>query len=341
MKKFTRREFIGHSAKITAGIAGCSLFSSNCSGDVNSSVKKSQAVLVSDEGVLKTSGAIDPDIVQRMMDSGIRRLTGEDNIGEAWKSLFPNITNDKVISIKVNCIARNGLSSHPEVAGSIINGLKEMIIDGVSFLEENIIIWDRSDYELEQAGFLINKGNTGVKCFGTRTEISETGHTDGYSIERYNVGGSQQCLSKIITEMSDYLINLSVLKNHPRAGVTLSLKNHYGSCHYPGFLHNDSCRQFIPALNSLRPILEKQVISICDALYGCVSNGPVGAPQVRPKSLIMSTDPVAHDSVGRKLLQDLGSPAVERAYHIAEAAAGDNNLGIENLSEIDLIKINT
>lgn len=42
---------------------------------------------------------------------------------------------------------------------------------------------------------------------------------------------------------------------------------------------------------------EKQVINICDALFGVVSGGPGGYPQEVPKSMIFSRDPVAHDRV--------------------------------------------
>ena len=66
--------------------------------------------------------------------------------------------------------------------------------------------------------------------------------------------------------MSDYMINLSVLKNHGTAGVTLSMKNHYGTCDDPGSIHGGYCDPYIPALNNLSPIRDKQVLNICDAI---------------------------------------------------------------------------
>ena len=94
---------------------------------------------------------IDQDAVQVMVDAGIRSLTGIDDVGEAWKSLFPGITGAKNISIKVNCI-NSSCSSHPEVAQGLINGLTRLELGGGSFSEHNRIIWDRSTDEQRNAG---------------------------------------------------------------------------------------------------------------------------------------------------------------------------------------------
>lgn len=182
-----------------------------------------------------------------MMDEGIRQLTGINDIGEAWKSFFPGITQNKVISIKLNCIARqdnaSGLASHPEVIYSIVNGLTKMQVDGNPFPAENIIIWDRSEFEMERSGFVINKGESGVKCYGTRYEIMRQGEdSGGYSTEvSYSVAGVQQYLSKILVDEIDYLINTCLLKDHAYSGVTLSLKNHYGTCWAPLKMHGGYC----------------------------------------------------------------------------------------------------
>jgi uncharacterized protein (DUF362 family) len=190
---------------------------------------------------------VDQQVIQIMMDEGIRQLTGINDIGEAWKSFFPGITQNKVISIKLNCIARqdnaSGLASHPEVIYSIVNGLTKMQVDGNPFPAENIIIWDRSEFEMERSGFVINKGESGVKCYGTRYEIMRQGEdSGGYSTEvSYSVAGVQQYLSKILVDEIDYLINTCLLKDHAYSGVTLSLKNHYGTCWAPLKMHGGYC----------------------------------------------------------------------------------------------------
>lgn len=331
IKNYNRREFIDHTVKGTIGLLTFP-FVLNRSKEGNTvTLNNSTVVVVKDETVLRNN-RIDQQVVQVMVDAAIKRLTDIQDVGEAWKSNFPGIKQSSVISIKVNCINRS-LSSHPEVAYSIINGLTRMQVDGNSFPENNIIIWDRTNGELRNAGYSINTGSTGVRCFGT----SQSGV--GYSSTQFNVAGRSQRISRILTDMSDYMINLSVLKNHGTAGVTLSMKNHYGTCDNPGSIHGGYCDPYVPALNNVSPIQEKQVLNICDAIFGIISGGPSGRPQITTKSLILSKDPVAHDYIAAQMLKDNGCNTLNRATHIATAAKAPYNLGTNDPNQIDLIKI--
>ena len=331
LKNYNRREFIDNAIKGSIGLLTYPFILTTSQKSNAAPSSKSKVVVVKDETVL-SGNRINQDVVQVMVDAAIKKLTGINNIGEAWKSLFPDIKQTSVISIKVNCINRY-LSSHPEVAYSIINGLTRMQLAGNSFPENNIIIWDRSNGELRNAGYSINTRASGVKCFGT----NESGV--GYSSDQFNVAGSNQRLSRILTDMCDYMINLSVLKNHGTAGVTLSMKNHYGSCDRPGSIHSGHCDPYIPALNSLAPIRDKQVVNICDAIQGIISGGPSGNPQVTLKSIIISEDPVAHDYIASQILKANGCNTLSRATHLETAAAAPYNLGTNEPNQIDLVEI--
>ena len=331
IKNYNRREFIDNTVKGTIGLLTCPLLFASSKESHAALFGKSLVVKVKDDTVI-FNNQIDQNVVQVMVDSAIKKLAGIQDIGEAWKSLFPGIRQNSVISIKVNCINRS-LSSHPEVAYSIINGLTKMQVDGSFFPENNIITWDRTNGELRSAGYTINTSDSGARCFGT----SQSGV--GYSSNQFIVAGRSQRISRILTDMSDYMINLSVLKNHGTAGVTLSMKNHYGTCDSPGSIHGGYCDPYIPALNNLIPIRTKQVITICDAIYGIISGGPSGSPQIAPKSIIMSKDPVAHDYTAAQLLKDNGCNTLNRATHIASAAKSPYNLGTNDPSQIDLVEI--
>ena len=331
IRSYNRREFIDHTVKGTIGLLAFPFILNNSNESKAVSLAKSTVVVVKDETVL-TSNRIDQKVVQVMVDAAIKTSTGIPDVGEAWKSLLPGIKQSSVISIKINCINRS-LASHPEVAYGISNGLTKMNVEGNSFPENNIIIWDRTNNELKSAGYTINTGNTGVRCFGT----NQSGV--GYTSTQFSVAGSSQKISRILTDMSDYLINLSVLKNHGTSGITASMKNHYGTCNNPGNLHGSNGDPYIPALNSLDSIRNKQVITICDAIYGIISGGPSGNPQVTPKSIIMGRDPVAHDYVAAQVLKDNGCNTVNRATHIATAAKAPYSLGTNDPNQIDLIKI--
>jgi hypothetical protein len=237
---------------------------------------------------------INQPVVQAMMDAGVKALTRRDDLGEAWKSCFPGIDQTKVISLKVNCI-NSSLSSHPEVATAIINGLTQMDFGGNPFPENNVIIWDRTDWELSNAGYTINDGLTGVRCFGTNH--SGVGYDVDYDM---NIGGGMSNPSRIMTDLCDYMINLAVLKDHGTAGVTLCMKNHYGSVS-PVPNHSGRCNPYIPILNQLirDQLGKREGIFIIDGLFGIYTGGPGGSPQFVWDGFIMSRDPVACDFEGR------------------------------------------
>jgi hypothetical protein len=205
-----------------------------------------------------------------------------------------------------------------------------MMFGGTPFPANNIIIFDRTNWELQSAGYTLNTSGTGVRCFGT----NESGV--GYSTETFDVNYSTQTLSTIVTEMADYLINASVLKNHGMAGVTLCLKNHYGTCNNPGGLHGGDCDPYIPALNALAPINDIQSINICDALLGIYSGGPSGSPQFAANTLIISQDIVAADYWGREILEDNGCTTIATAHHVDTAAGAPHNLGTNDPGQMDV-----
>jgi uncharacterized protein (DUF362 family) len=275
------------------------------------------------------------EVAQSMMDRGITALTGITDVGEAWRSLFPVLTRQTVINIKVNTLFNTSFT-HPEITQCAVNGLTRMQVDGQAFPQENIIIWDNSSGLLTSAGYKINHSTTGVRCFGT----------DGnYQSSNVKVHTSNQRISKILTDMSDYMINLSMLKSHSMAGVSFSMKNHLGTINNPGGLHgsDDKCDPFIPALNALEPIRTKQKLLICDGIFATRSGGPGGAPTDKPCKLVFGFDPVAFDYVCLQLLKDLGmtNTYINKASHINTAASAPYNLGTNDPVQINVIDLDT
>jgi hypothetical protein len=291
----------------------------------------SRVVVIEDTSA--TSGLlIDEGVVQSMMDCGIMALTGLGNVGEAWKSLFPGITETDVVAIKVNC-ASPQLPSHPEVAFAVRDGLYQMDFDGTPFNTNNVIIYDRTNTELTYAGYTIRRTSEGYRCFGTNASGV------GYSEDTWDVNGTTQSISTILTDRSDYLVNLSCLKNHGVAGVTLCLKNHFGTCSAPDQLHPYDCDPYIAALHSIPPIYEKQCVSIIDALFGIHTGGPTGSPQFAANSLIIGRDIVAVDYIGREILEDNGCTTTALAHHIDTAAGEPYNLGTNAPAQMDVVSI--
>jgi hypothetical protein len=290
-----------------------------------------------------TSGtSINEAVVQSMMDASVKALSGLTDVGEAWKSFFPEITESSIVSIKVNCI-NSYLSTHPAFANCIVNGLARMTFGGNRYRKNNVIIWDRTDYELQGAGYPIYDGSDPdtARCFGS--DHSGIGYDSGVT---FSVNGVTQHPSKILSQMSSHVIDAAVLKTHSQGVVTLSMKNHYGSVNSPGSLqHSSGCSPAIPSLSQqIRDLITPnniQKLFVIDALWGLYSGGPGGQPNFNPRMLIMSRDTVACDKQGQNVINAerarRGRTALDAAQ-ITTAAQPPYSLGT---TDVNLIELNT
>jgi uncharacterized protein (DUF362 family) len=289
-----------------------------------------------------TSGStINEPVVQMMMDESVMALAGVRDVGEAWKSFFPGITETSIIGIKINCINRY-LATHPEVARCMANGLARMDFGGTLFPKNNIIVWDRTDSELTSSGYTIYTGNDPAQVRYVGTNHTGFGYDNDIT---FNVNGSTQHPSKILSQMVDYLIDAAVLRTHSQGVVTLSMKNHYGSVNNPGGLqHSSGCSPAVPSLNQqIRDLITPnniQKLFVIDGLFALYSGGPGGSPNFNPKVLIMSRDPVACDYQGQNVInierQTRGLGALNAAQ-ITTAAQPPYSLGT---TDVNLIEIN-
>ncbi len=333
INKINRREFI-KTASVTA--AALTLpFSSipilSKRARASNLLDDPQVVVVRD--VSAHSGEqIISDITQVMMDEAIRRYTGLSDVGEAYQSVFPGITVDSVIGIKINCI-NSSLSTHPDVVSALTNGLQRMDISETLFPANNIIIWDRTTWELQNAGYTINSGTTGVRCFSTDSV--------GYNSIYLDCNGSNQHPSNILTDYCDYIVSFGVLKNHGFGGVTFTMKNHYGSIQSPWSLHSNNCNPYVPALNQqIRDVLDVQeTLFIVDGIFGCYYGGPGGPSNMIYDGIILGQDRVAVDAVCRDILDEAGCTTIGISGYIDAAADPPYNLGTADLSAIQRVEI--
>ncbi len=337
MKNISRREFLKY---LGAGALGVIARPKIPLSTQKSNFRSSDVVQCFDENAT-TGSTINESVVQIMMDESIKTITGMSDVGEAWKSIFPGITENSVISIKINCI-NSAVPTHPHFVNTITNGLTQMEFNSVNYQRNNVILWDRTDGELYSSGYTIYDGSDPdtVRCFGTNH--AGVGYDSTCSLD---VPGGPTNPSRILSQMSDYLINVAVLKNHNQAQVTLAMKNHYGSAQ-PVPSHTGYVNPGIPALNQqIRDVItpnDIQKIFIIDALYGSILAGPGGSPNCNPKKIIMSFDTVACDYQGWNLINEERvargwSPIAWPIYHIQTAAQPPYNLGT---TDVNLIEIN-
>jgi uncharacterized protein (DUF362 family) len=118
----------------------------------------------------------------------------------------------------------------------------------------------------------------------------------------------QTRLRRLYTDQATAIVNVSVLKAHFSEGLSAAMKNHLGSINNPAAYHGwepDRMPLSVPELNALPPLRAKTRLVIIDAIRPLFAGGPVDDPQYRwdYRGLIVSTDPVAAEAVGLRILE--------------------------------------
>ena len=288
----------------------------------------SRVILATHSRFADTNEKVNLTIARVLLEDALQAFTNTTSIQDAWMRIFPNLQSTDVIGLKVNCINRR-LSSHPEVTYAIT----ESLVAALDMNPNNLIIWDRTSRELQRAAYTLNAGAKDVRCLATSDGI---GYDKGASVDIGN--GKRVQLSKVLTEMCTYLINVPVLKDHGITGVTLSLKNHYGSIDKPARGHGSNGDPYVANLNNAPAIRDKTRLIVCDAAFGIYRGGPHGAPQWMNSQLLVSTDPVALDTIGAGLIdqkrQENGMAAASKqAGYLRTASA--LGLGVHAVNRIE------
>jgi uncharacterized protein (DUF362 family) len=253
----------------------------------------SKVIIERGRGVLSPEGEVNQKKLLQMYERGMQVLTGQRNLGEAFHLLFSH--RDRV-GIKINTIAGRNLSSFPEVTLRLARLLTEK-----GFQEENIIIWDRTNRELKEAGYRLNLNRSGIKVLGTDTNGA------GYNpelISHLNIGSR---FSSIQSQFITASISFAILKDHGLAGITAGMKNYFGAIHNPNKYHDFNCNPFVAELFDTKLIKPKHKLSILDCLVIQYHRGPSFHSRWAEyyNGLIFSFDPVAADFIGWQIIEKL------------------------------------
>jgi len=303
---------------------------------------KSKVVIIKHSKAVDPSGVINQPIIQNMINEGMIEFTGKNTLSDAWSQFF---TPQEIVSLKVNTLGQDNLfgteymQHFNGITTAIINGLKE-----IKLPEQNMFIWERSDEELINGGYTIQREEGKLRIMGTRQQ--RKGPNEGFNPESYPVGNLTTRVHSFITDLSTSYINIPVMKTHGIAGMTGSLKNHYGSIDNPREFHpNNSTNPGIPEINAIPVIRDKQKIIIADALLGVFDGGPRWN---RDKlwvnnEIIIGTDPVAVDTIMMTKLDTKreleGFESIEpNAIHLP--LSEELGLGNHDYAAIDKIEIN-
>ncbi len=268
----------------------------------------------------------DAAVIKGMVEKGITTLTGR-SLKDSFGLFF--VPTD-VVGLKVNPVGPGLISTRLELVDAVIDWLTA---GGVP--RANIVIWDRFDYMLTDAGFTPERfPGVAIEGLQTMDEAAAEGKTqdngkwlkpDGTHVSAPNFdrdvflwadvegpkdlpylnqhvfNGQHSYFGKLLTKRLTKIVNLPVFKNTGNA-ISMATKNiGYGAVcntnrlHAPMFL--DVCVE-VPAF---WPVRDKMVLNITDGLRSQYDGGPdKNAKFVYVDNrLYFASDPFALDMVGQ------------------------------------------
>ncbi len=248
---------------------------------------------------------IDEAEVQRMLELALAELTGAGSAAEAWRALLPGVAAGQKITLKLNL---NNASFDPEVTTNrmdqsmpLVNAVLAGLVEGAGLTDGDITLLDASRWfhprimkeRCRYAG--VNwVDSTGKERWDDAEKVE-------FTRDQPSPGGDYR-LPKAYTQ-ADHILNLCLMKNHG-CGITGALKNHFGSVPTPKNFHEGlGDRTCIADLCNSPSIRTKVRLNIADALFANWHNNVwaprpwLTFPEQSPNSLLLSTDPVALDSV--------------------------------------------
>lgn len=268
-------------------------------------------------------------VVRTMFNQGLTRLTDK-NMQDSFRLLFN--TND-FVGIKINPVGAGLISTRLEVVDAIIEWL---VSNGLP--RANIIIWDRFDYMLEEAGFTAQRypgiGLEGLQAM-PREETSGQkesnppviddngnhvsaenfdrevyywadveGPKDPVYLSQHAFNGKYSYFGKLLTQKLTKIINVAVFKNTGN-GISMATKNiGYGAICNTGRLHRPLFFDVCTEVMAFPVVRDKVVLNITDGLRAQYDGGPM--PEARftylYNTLFFATDAFALDRICHNIL---------------------------------------
>jgi hypothetical protein len=269
-----------------------------------------------------TEKSIDAGVVKAMIEKGITTLTGK-NMKESFSLFF---TPNDVVGLKVNPVGPGLISTRLEVVDALIAWLRQGGIPA-----KNIIIWDRFDYMLKDAGFTSERfpgiGIHGLQTMdedfigektkdtskwldkdGTHLSIANfdkdvyyrvdvEGPKDPRYLSQHVVDGKYSYFGKLLTKTLTRIINIPVFKNTGN-GISMATKNiGYGAVCNTGRLHRPLFFDVCTEVLGFPVIRDKMVLNITDGLRAQYEGGPMPNAKFAYlyNTIFFATDPFALD----------------------------------------------
>jgi len=309
----TRREFLGRSA---TGLAAITLGSTSVRG-TEGATTKGRVVIVTHPNALIRGYQADSGVLFKMLEAGIKELTGAESDQVAWRRIA---ASGQRVTMKWNELGGPRIQTHPELRRLVRHALSKH----ADVPEERIVDYSHNETSGEAA---------------RTVEVPIPSR------------GRPARLRRLFTDFTDVLINLPVLKTHLGKGISVALKNHYGSITNPGDFHywdTHEMHKSIVELNAHPAIRGKTRLVLCDALQPQWDLGPTHDPGRRWNfnALILGFDPLAVEVVGLDIIEQKrremlrSGPRWQLPYARKMIAYGQEmGLGVGDPARIDVHRV--
>ena len=250
--------------------------------------------------VLLPCGEYDEEKVYTLLKQGLYLVGGVEAL----------IPKDGKILLKPNLLKRaeveKAVITHPVVVGAFARILRE---NGY----EQIVLADSCGHGTTQA---VIRG-TGMDTYLEKYQIPAIDYSEGIKVDYpQGIQAKEFILPKELLEQN-CVISLSKMKTHALERITGAVKNSYGFVY--GFHKAKGHTQYPSADSFARMLidLDKCVapkLYVMDGIVAMEGNGPGSGDPVQMNVMLMSTDPVALDSVFSRLVY-LKPEMVPTNYH--------------------------
>ncbi len=238
-----------------------------------------------------------PEVARRLVERALTDLTGASNAAEAMKRF---VSPKDRVAIKVNGIA--GQVGHTMATNFelILPVVEAVLAAGVP--REQVIVYEQ--YPTYLMGCRVNVRSWQLPS-GVRTGTHNNRDCVMPHIRVVDDIPTRYC--RILTE-STAVINLTLMKDHSLCGFTGALKNiTHGNIDNPHHHHQHQASSQIALLYN-HPIVQSRMrLHITDAFKIIYDKGPLDKdPRMRVPhgSVYASTDPVALDVIGHRVIDD-------------------------------------
>jgi hypothetical protein len=269
----------------------------------------------------------DAKVVAEMFERGVRTLTAKD-MKQSFGLFFES---GDIVGIKVNPVGPPLIHTKIELTQAVVRWLMDNKVPA-----NHIVIWDRFDYMLKDAGYTPDKFPAGVTIEGLQT-MDEEGNKwrdasgnhvslnnfdrnvfyyakdvvgkgvkgykdDEFYLNQHVFNGEYSYFGKLLTTRLTKIVNLAAFKN-TGPGISMATKNlGYGSICNTGRLHAPLFFNVCTEVLAAPVIREKLVLNVTDALRAQYEGGPDKNAQFvyDNHTLYFATDPFALDMVCHK-----------------------------------------